>query len=248
MLWALIQLENAMELGVRLHCLFLVDRLFVIDRMRLRMMNINTPSITPSLLFVFALLCCLFTAPNAQQAPSHFTVTFATTKGNLTLNVTREWSPFGVDRFYDLLQSGYFNDNAFFRVIDKPHPFVAQFGINGEPSVSKKWENADIPNDPVVQSNLRGFVSFAAEESQNGTTCCRTTQLFINYGNNSFLDPMGFSPFAYVTEGMEYADQFFAGYGEEPDQQKIYTIGNNYLKKNFPKLDYLLTAVINSEN
>jgi len=174
------------------------------------------------------------------KSPENFQVTFKTTKGVLELNVTRSWAPYGADRFYTLLQDSYYNENGFFRVVSN---FVAQFGISGIPEISAKWENEEIPNDPVVQSNLRGFVSFAAE--MNGTkSCCRTTQLYINIIDNAYLDSYGFAPFAKVTKGIEYVDLLYSGYGENPDQGEIYKQGNAYLTSHFPLLDYLVSAVI----
>jgi len=195
------------------------------------------------LVFLALLSIGYSSTPNSiplKRAPDNFQVTFQTTKGEVQLNVTRSWSPYGVDRFYTLLNEKYYNDNGFFRVIAK---FVAQFGINGHPEISAKWENKDIPNDPVVQSNLRGFVSFAAE--MNGSKAYgRTTQLFINYVDNSYLDTYGFTPFAFITQGMSVIDSLYSDYGETPDQGQIYKQGNSYLSANFPKLDYLKTAVI----
>lgn len=156
--------------------------------------------------------------------------------------MVREWSPLGVDRFYALVKNGYYNDNGLFRVILTPRPFVVQWGINGVPAVSSKW-NVQFANDPVVKSNTRGYISYAAEQDANGHAFGRTTQIFVNYGDNSRLDAMGFSPFAYVESGMENLDKLYSGYGENVDQDKLYTHGNAYLKVNFPKLDYLNSVV-----
>eukprot|EP01122_Echinamoeba_exundans_P010112 TRINITY_DN3703_c0_g1_i2.p1 TRINITY_DN3703_c0_g1~~TRINITY_DN3703_c0_g1_i2.p1 ORF type:complete len:209 (-),score=48.85 TRINITY_DN3703_c0_g1_i2:120-746(-) len=194
-------------------------------------------------IFFVAFIVCLIGAAAASdpRAPDQFQVLFNTTRGPALIQVVRAWAPIGVDRFYALVTQGYYNDNAFFRVIQSPKPFVAQWGISSDPSVNKKWENAEIPNDPVVKSNVRGWISYAA--MMNGTTaCCRTTQIYVNYGDNSRLDAMGFAPFAQVISGMENLDQLYSKYGEQPDQNKIYKYGSAYLKKDFPNLDYLNTA------
>jgi len=192
-------------------------------------------------LVVGLLLCSLLASAKDDPAPETFVVTFNTTKGVFELAVTRSWSPLGVDRFYTLVAEKYYDLNYFFRVIRSPQPFVAQWGISGNPKISNKWANETIPNDPVTKSNLRGYVSFAAD--YNGTyACCRSTQIYVNYGNNSYLDAYGFSPFGYVQSGMDITDQFYSQYGENPDQDFIYSEGNKYLEKNFPLLDHIFTA------
>jgi len=189
---------------------------------------------------IYAVVALFFVISAAQQAPETFVVTFNTSKGVFEVAVNRSWAPYGADRFYTLVTSQYYDGNAFFRVIDK---FVAQWGINGDPATSAKWENLEIPNDPVVKSNLRGYVSYAAE-MQGSKTCCRTTQLYLNYVDNSRLDQYGFSPFGFIQTGMSVADQFYNQYGEAPDQDQIYSQGNAYLKQNFPLLDYIVTATV----
>lgn len=171
---------------------------------------------------------------------------FNTTKGAAVVRVVREWSPFGVDRFFNLVLNSYYNQNGLFRVILSPKPFVAQWGINGNPAVSAKW-NTQIPNDPVVKSNIRGYISYAADMDSNNKACCRTTQIYVNYGNNERLDGIGFSPFAFVETGMEHLDALFGGYGEGVDQDKLYAEGNAYLRKNFPKLDYMTSVTLLKE-
>lgn len=180
-----------------------------------------------------------------EKAPQHFKVKFITTKGDFTVEVNRDWAPNGADRFYNLVKNGFYNNAAFFRVIKG---FVAQFGINSNPNISEKWFNATIPDDTVKISNLRGTISFATRGPNT-----RTTQLFINYTDNSRLDSMGFSPFGKVIEGMDIVDKLYSGYGEGepygngPSQMKIQTEGNEYLKKNFPELDYIISAHILEE-
>lgn len=179
-----------------------------------------------------------------QTAPDTFRVTFQTTAGDFVVEARRHWAPRGVDRFYNLVREGFFQDVRFFRVIEG---FMAQFGIAGDPQVSTAWREARIPDDPVEASNTRGRVSFAT--SGPGS---RTTQLFINYGDNSRLDDMGFSPIGEVVEGMDVVDSLHSGYGEGaprgrgPDQGRIQREGNAYLESEFPDLDWIRSAVIDA--
>jgi len=182
-------------------------------------------------------------AKATEQAPEKFRVKLDTTKGPVVIEVNRAWSPKGADRFYNLVKLGFYTDIAFFRVIDG---FMAQFGIHGNPQVSAKWRDAKIADDPVKQSNLRGFVSYAMAGPNT-----RTTQLFINYADrNSQLDRSGFSPFGKVVEGIENIDNLYSGYGEGapsgkgPNQGLVQTQGNAYLRKSFPHLDYIKNATI----
>ena len=172
-----------------------------------------------------------------KQTPEKFKVKFETTKGDFVVEVTRKWSPLGADHFCKAVRAGFYNDCAFFRVIPG---FVAQFGINGDPKVQKKWRDTTIKDDPVVESNKRGTISFA----KTGRPNSRTTQLFINYTDNSQLNEYGFSPFGKVVEGMQVVDSIYSGYREQPDQQRIQSAGNAYLKKEFPKLDYIKKATV----
>lgn len=175
-----------------------------------------------------------------------YQVLLETTKGNIKLEVHPDWSPRGAERFKELVKMGYYNDTAFFRVIDG---FMAQIGINGDPELHAKWRDNNIMDDPVVESNKRGYVSFA----KTGMPNSRSTQFFINFGDNSNLDGMGFSPFAKVIEGMDVVDSLYKGYGEGapqgrgPYQGKIVDKGNVYLKKEFPMLDYIKKATIVGE-
>jgi peptidyl-prolyl cis-trans isomerase A (cyclophilin A) len=171
-----------------------------------------------------------------EKAPEIFDVEFATTQGNFTVRVTRAWAPLGADRFYNLAKNDFFNDAAFFRIVPN---FVVQFGLSANPAVNGAWRNANIKDDPVTQSNKPGFVTFATAGPHT-----RTTQLFINLGNNSFLDKQGFSPFGQVTQGMEVIKGFYGGYGESPDQSAITRQGKTYLDKSFPKLDAVKTTTI----
>jgi len=160
----------------------------------------------------------------------------------LVIEVHRDWAPIGADRFYNLVRNGYYDDTRFFRVIDG---FMAQIGINGTPSVQQLWRSATIKDDPVKQSNKRGFVSFA-----NAGPDSRSTQFFISFIDNSKYDRLGFAPFGQVLSGMENVDRLYSGYGDGapngtgPVQQKIQTEGNAYLVKEFPKLDYVKKATV----
>lgn len=178
----------------------------------------------------------------AAPAPDSFKVAFETSKGNFTVVAHRDWAPRGVDRFYHLVQLGFFNDARFFRVLSG---FMAQFGMNGDPRVSTAWEPLQLEDDPVKQKNTRGMVSFAM-----GGPNTRTTQLFISYRDNTNLDGMGFAPIGQVVDGMPVVDSLYADYGEGapdgagPSQDRIAAQGNAYLKKDFPKLDFIKTARI----
>ncbi|HZS39847.1 MAG TPA: peptidylprolyl isomerase [Polyangia bacterium] len=176
-------------------------------------------------------------------APAVYKVKLATTKGDVVIEVHRDWAPVGADRFYNLVKLGYFNDVAFFRVIKG---FMVQFGIHGDPAVNRAWHNANIQDDPSgKQSNTRGMVTFATAGPNT-----RTTQLFINYGDNARLDSMGFAPIGKVVSGMDVVDKLEGVYGEGapmgagPAQGKLQNEGNAYLKAQFPKLDYLKSATV----
>ena len=178
----------------------------------------------------------------AAQAPDSFRVRFATTKGDVVIAVHRAWAPLGGDRFYNLVRSGYYDGVRFFRVLPG---FMAQFGINGDTAVSTAWRERRIGDDPVRRTNVRGMVTFAT--AGPGT---RTTQVFINYGNNDRLDGMGFAPFGQVVEGMEVVDALYGGYGEGapqgrgPNQLRLQVEGEKYMARQFPKLDKINRATV----
>jgi peptidyl-prolyl cis-trans isomerase A (cyclophilin A) len=173
----------------------------------------------------------------ADEAPETYQVKFETTAGDFVVDVTRSWAPQGADRFHEAVKAGFYDDCRFFRVVPN---FMVQFGINGDPEVQQKWRNANIKDDPVTKSNTRGMVTFAT--AGPGT---RTTQVFINFKDNSFLDRQGFAPFGKVSEeGMKIVDKINAQYGEDPNQSLIQRQGNEYLKENFPKLDHIKKATI----
>jgi peptidyl-prolyl cis-trans isomerase A (cyclophilin A) len=170
------------------------------------------------------------------KAPEVFKAKLTTTKGDVIVQVTRAWSPMGADRFYNLVRAGFFTDAAFFRVIPG---FMAQFGLSARPDVSQVWTGEKIPDEPSMQSNTRGKLTFATAGPNT-----RTTQLFINYGDNSRLDSLGFTPFGEVIQGIEVMDQIYSGYGEEPNQGQIRAEGKTYLESEFPKLDKIVSASI----
>jgi len=178
-----------------------------------------------------------------ERAPDLFKVKVATTAGDLVIEVHRDWAPRGADRFYNLVNIGYFENTAFYRVISG---FMAQVGMHGDPAVSAVWLNARIQDDPVKESNTRGKVTFA----MGGQPNTRSAQFFISYGNNSYLDKSGFAPFGEVVEGFDSVKALYSGYGEGapqgngPSQTRLYRSGNAYLKVGFPKLDYIVTAII----
>jgi peptidyl-prolyl cis-trans isomerase A (cyclophilin A) len=175
-----------------------------------------------------------------EQAPDRFRVRFETTKGPFVVEVTRAWAPRGADRFYNLVRAGYYDDVAFFRVIEG---FMVQFGINGDPRVNAVWREARISDDPVTQSSRRGMVTYAMAGPDS-----RTSQLFINFKDNQGLDGQGFAPFGRVIEGMPVVDSLYSGYGEGapqgmgPSQGRAQGEGNAYLRGSFPRLDFVKTA------
>jgi len=176
-----------------------------------------------------------------ERAPDVFRASFTTTRGTFVVEVHRDWAPNGADRFYNLVKLGFYDDTRFFRVIDG---FMAQFGISGDPAITSRWRTANIKDDPVKQSNLRGFVTYA----QTSQPDSRSTQIFVNYKDNSRLDQSRFAPFGKVVEGMRVLDELYAGYGEGrpqgkgPDQMRVEESGNAYLDDQFPKLDRVLVA------
>lgn len=176
------------------------------------------------------------------KAPDKFQVKFKTSNGDFVVEVIRAAAPLGADRFHEAVKAGFYNDVRFFRVLKG---FVAQFGINGDPEVQKKWRKNTIKDDPVKGSNKRGTITFATAGPNT-----RTTQLFINLNDNTNLDKLGFAPFGRVIKGMKVVDGLYNGYGEGPpdgtgpNQSRIQAEGNKYLKKSYPKLDYIKEATI----
>jgi cyclophilin family peptidyl-prolyl cis-trans isomerase len=177
-----------------------------------------------------------------QRAPDRFRVRLDTTRGPFVIDCVREWAPLGADRFYTLVKSGYYDDSAFFRVVEGKW---AQFGISGKPEVAREWRARTIPDDPFREANVRGTVAFAFAVRDG-----RTTQVFINLvDNRATHDKEPFVPFGRIVEGMEVVDALYNGYGESAlggiragKQDPLFQNGNAYLKQNFPKLDYIKTA------
>ena len=177
-----------------------------------------------------------------EQAPATFKAEFDTSQGLFVVEATRDWAPVGADRFYNLVKSGFYNENRFYRVIPM---FVVQFGIHGDPAVAKAWLPARLSDDPRgKQSNVRGTIAYVAAGINR-----RTTLVFVNMVDNKSMDGQNV-PFGRVTAGMEVLERLYSGYGEAaptgkgPMQTPFYAGGNEYLMKEFPKLDYIKTAKI----
>jgi len=174
-----------------------------------------------------------------ETAPATFAVRFTLSTGEVVVDFTRAWAPRGVDRIYNLVRIGYFDDTAFFRVLPG---FIAQGGIHGNPATNVVWSRAAIADDPVVESNTQGRVTFATAGPNT-----RTTQIFINFGNNAGLDGQGFAPLGQARDLAPF-EALYAGYGEGapqgagPSQARIQAEGNVYLRAEFPELDYIVRA------
>jgi peptidyl-prolyl cis-trans isomerase A (cyclophilin A) len=176
-------------------------------------------------------------AAAGETAPDVFRAQFETNDGTFVIEVRRDWAPNGADRFYNLVKRGYYDQVRFFRVVPD---FMVQFGISGDPDLNSIWREARLPPDPVQESNTRGIVSYAMA----GSPDTRTTQVFINFGDNSVLDDSQFAPFGRVVSGMDVVDDIYSGYGEQPNQTAIQAEGNEYLNANFPDLGYVVEATI----
>jgi len=172
------------------------------------------------------------------RSPDRFGVRFETSRGSFVVRVSRDWAPRGADRFYNLVRQGFYDDGRFFRVVPD---FVVQFGMHGDPAVSRVWQQARIEDDPVKESNLAGRLTFATAGPNS-----RTTQVFINLSDNARLDDEGFSPFGEVIEGLDVVRHLYGGYGDHggPNQGQIAMQGNAYLDASFPELDRLIRATL----
>ena len=189
---------------------------------------------------------CGVTRPAVRDlaSPAEYKVKLETTKGDVVILVHRAWAPIGADHFYGLVKRGYYNNNALFRAMKN---FVVQWGIAADPKIYARWSNVKIKDDPPKVPNKTGSVVFAAPGEPNG----RSTHVFINIHDNSdTLDSMGFSPFGEVIQGLDNVMNVYMEYGDGPpdgkgpDQEAAGNGGNVYLKKNFPKLDYILKATV----
>lgn len=172
-----------------------------------------------------------------ETAPASYKVNLDTSKGSIVIQVTRDWAPIAADRFYNLVKNGFYDDARFFRVVPN---FMVQFGMNGNPAVTRAWANNPMKDEPTKQGNKKGNVTFARTSAPNS----RGTQLFINYKDNNFLDGQGFAAFGQVVQGMDVAEKINAEYAEKPNQGEITMSGNAYLMKEFPKLDFIKAATI----
>lgn len=192
-----------------------------------------------SVLITCALATCgvIMADEKPTRPPEEYQVKFETSAGDFTLEITRKWAPIGADHFYRLIENKFYDDCRFFRVVPG---FVVQFGINGDPQVQKSYRDATLQDEPVVASNMRGFITYAKSSAPNS----RTTQMFINLKDNQQLDGLGFSPFGRVVEGMEVVNKITAQYGEQARQGRIQSQGNSYLTSQFPDMDYIKSATI----
>ena len=182
-----------------------------------------------------------------EQAPASFNVNFETSAGSFVVEVTREWAPIGVDRFYNLIKAGFYDESRFFRILPD---YIAVFGIHADPEIHRVWRQARIPDEPRKQLNTRGTLAFNLQ----GALDARTTLIMINLADNFTFDrrdgSVPVSPFGRVASGMEVVDKLYSGYGETapsgkgPDLYKIYAEGNAYLEQEFPTLDYIRQATI----
>lgn len=195
---------------------------------------LNRPALAVFASCALAALSACGGGSERTNVPDTYKVKFETTKGDFTVEVQKAWAPLGAERFHELITSGFYNDARFFRIVPG---FVVQFGLPADPAKVDAYK--EFPDDPVKQSNAKGTLSFATRGANS-----RTTQVFINLGNNARLDGMGFSPFGVVTEGMNVVEALYSGYGEAPNQMQIRNFGNKYLESSFPNLDGIKSATI----
>ena len=201
-------------------------------------MRLRSPTLLLALFATLppALACKNERAPEvvAGPAPDSFRVALSTSKGDVVVAIYKAWSPHGADRFYQLVSEGFFDDQRFFRVIPQ---YIAQFGASADPKKNDRWDDAKIPDDPRTQSNSRGTLSFAAEAPNT-----RSHQLFFNLKDNPKLDPQNFIPIGRVVDGMAVLDALYDDYGDTPKYRLVATLGNEYLHRMFPRMDYIKTA------
>ena len=174
-----------------------------------------------------------------ETAPELFRVRFTTTAGDFVVEVHREWAPRGADRVFNLVSAGFYDGVPVHRVIED---FVADFGIHPDPWVNAAWRQATLRDDPVVESNRRGRMSFSKSGPDR-----RTVQIFVNLRDNPSLDAEGFTPFGEVVEGMDVVDALYSGYGDGPPRgEGVYQAmaiarGAEYFAE-FPELDVIEQA------
>lgn len=168
--------------------------------------------------------------------PDTFRVAFETTKGRFVVEAYKDWAPIGARRFYELASMGAFDENAFYRVVPN---FVAQFGTPGDPRVVAQLDSVTIPNEKRVAKNLRGTIAFAQEEGKP-----RSHTIFINRRDNDYLDQQNFVPIGRVIEGMAVVDSLQWPYVDKADHHMLSTLGNRYMRRNYPKADYVRTATV----
>ena len=180
----------------------------------------------------------------SEKAPEYFTAKFETTQGDFEIEAKRSWSPEAVDRLYQLLKNGFYQDIAIYRVVPN---FVAQFGIHNDKTVNDFWNKHPLNDEPVIEHNNAMTISFARAGKKS-----RGTQLFINLRNNNNLNKLvvggvkGYPVVAKITSGENTVKKFYNGYANKPSQRQdsINTYGNVFLKRNFPKIDYILKAYL----
>lgn len=178
-----------------------------------------------------------------ETAPETFTATFETTKGNFEVEVKKAWSPKAADRFYNLIESGFYNNTLFYRVVPG---FVAQCG-SLDAFVMKEWEAVKVPDEPVLHGNNRGTVTFARSGKES-----RGLDMFINLQDNTQLDTLnyegvkGFPAFGTVTKGMDVVDKLYSGYGEATMENQYYYSSQHHMEGGFPQLDKIKKAYITS--
>lgn len=190
-----------------------------------------------ALIALVTLLACGEKLPpivETGQAPDSFNVTFETSRGNIVVALHRDWAPKGVDQFYALVKNHFFDENRFFRVLPN---YIAQFGVSGTRKLNERWDKKRIEDDPRKQSNTRGTLAFAMDGKNS-----RAHQLFFNLKDNPGLDKDGFAPIGIIVEGQAFADSIYDGYTDSPEAHFINTMGNEYLLRMFPKLDYIKTV------
>jgi peptidyl-prolyl cis-trans isomerase A (cyclophilin A) len=181
--------------------------------------------------------------PKKETVPEVFNLNLDTSKGEVVVEIHRDWAPKGVDHLYSLVKLGFYDDSRFYRYVQN---FIVQFGINGDPKMNNRWKDVSLPDDPFKETNAKGTLTYATAGPRT-----RSTQLFFNLRNNKDLDKQGFTPLGKVTKGMAVVESFYKGYGDMPQQggqgpdpDRIEAQGTEYLLARFPKLDFIKKATI----